>query len=170
MLAALARRTTSVSVFARRAPALLPRHELHSLRSQVAAISFQSRVAQSFQSQSRSYSATPPPSAPTVTTEGIEEIEEKIEPRLSITFTCTVPDCNSRSTHEFTKRSYERGIVIVQCPSCKNRHLIADHLGWFPDTDGAEGPGRTIEDFMRAKGEKVKRGSLTNGSVIEYEE
>ena len=43
------------------------------------------------------------------------------EPRLSLTFTCTVPQCNTRSSHEFTKRSYERGIVIVQCPGCKNR-------------------------------------------------
>lgn len=43
------------------------------------------------------------------------------EPRLSLTFTCTVPQCETRSTHEFTRRSYERGIVIVQCPGCKNR-------------------------------------------------
>lgn len=62
-----------------------------------------------------------------------------------MTFTCTVPDCGHRSTHEFAKRSYEKGIVLVQCPGCKNRsvlepnkaailiirHLIADHLGWF---------------------------------------
>ncbi|KAF5384615.1 hypothetical protein D9757_007495 [Collybiopsis confluens] len=45
----------------------------------------------------------------------------KIEPRLSITFTCTVPDCGTRSTHEFSKRSYERGIVLVECPGCHNR-------------------------------------------------
>ena len=43
------------------------------------------------------------------------------EPRLQITFTCTVTDCTTRSTHEFSRRSYERGIVIVQCPGCKNR-------------------------------------------------
>lgn len=49
----------------------------------------------------------------------------------SLTFTCTANDCGHRSTHEFTKRSYTRGIVLVQCPECKNRHLIADHLGWF---------------------------------------
>lgn len=48
-----------------------------------------------------------------------------------MTFTCTADACGHRSSHEFTKRSYTKGIVLVQCPSCKNRHLIADHLGWF---------------------------------------
>ena len=43
------------------------------------------------------------------------------EPRLSLTFTCTVTACGTRSSHMFTRRSYERGIVIVQCPGCKNR-------------------------------------------------
>ena len=43
------------------------------------------------------------------------------EPRLAMTFTCTVEACHTRSTHQFTRRSYERGIVIVQCPGCKNR-------------------------------------------------
>lgn len=47
-------------------------------------------------------------------------------------------------------------------------HLIADHLGWFKDTEGAESKGRTIEDFMRAKGEKVTRGRLGEGGAIEY--
>lgn len=45
------------------------------------------------------------------------------EARLSLTFTCTVEDCGTRSTHEFTKRSYTRGIVIVQCPGCENRYV-----------------------------------------------
>ena len=72
----------------------------------------------------------------------------KIERRLQITFTCTaaVPTlsstsnsveakagndqtttlCHHRSTHEFSRRSYEHGIVLVECPSCKNRHLIGE--------------------------------------------
>ncbi len=45
----------------------------------------------------------------------------RIQPRLSLTFTCAVSGCGHRSTHEFSKRSYEKGIVIIQCPSCKNR-------------------------------------------------
>lgn len=38
----------------------------------------------------------------------------QVEPKLSLTFTCTVPDCGHRSSHEFARRSYEKGIVIVQ--------------------------------------------------------
>ncbi|KIJ65180.1 hypothetical protein HYDPIDRAFT_175201 [Hydnomerulius pinastri MD-312] len=89
------------------------------------------------------------------------------EPRLAIAFTCTADDCNHRSAHTFTKRSYERGIVIIQCPSCKNRHLIADHLGWFKD-DTAEGKLRTIEDILRARGEEVRRGNLDGDGVVEF--
>lgn len=57
-------------------------------------------------------SSTAKPSTPTAT---------PIEPRLSLTFTCTANDCGHRSTHEFTKRAYEKGLVIIQCPGCKNR-------------------------------------------------
>jgi mitochondrial protein import protein ZIM17 len=46
---------------------------------------------------------------------------DPLEPRLSITFTCTAPNCSTRSSHTFTKRAYEKGVVIVQCPGCKNR-------------------------------------------------
>jgi protein import protein ZIM17 len=67
----------------------------------------------------------------------------QIERRLQITFTCTaqiptVPatttttandtpshqPCHHRSTHQFSKRAYDHGIVLIECPSCKNRHLI----------------------------------------------
>lgn len=109
------------------------------------------------------------------------------EPRLSLTFTCTVTACGTRSSHMFTRRSYERGIVIVQCPGCKNRcvakhywagrrsversqldrHLIADHLGWFKESM-EEGKLKTIEDLMRAKGENVRRGTLDADGVVEY--
>ncbi|BGP25965.1 zinc finger, Zim17-type [Rhodotorula toruloides] len=100
----------------------------------------------------------------------------QIERRLRITFTCTAsvtpegqPEaeasaCGHRSSHEFARRSYEKGVVIIQCPGCGNRHLIADHLHWFSQTPspahptgqpiGSETP-RTIEDLMREKGEQV---------------
>lgn len=49
------------------------------------------------------------------------------------------------------------------------RHLIADHLGWFKETEGTDGGQlKTIEDLMRAKGEKVIRGRLDSGGVVEY--
>ena len=47
------------------------------------------------------------------------------------------------------------------------RHLIADHLGWFKEST-EEGKLKTIEDLMRAKGEKVRRGTLDADGVVEY--
>ncbi|KAF9459306.1 DNL zinc finger-domain-containing protein [Collybia nuda] len=104
-------------------------------------------------------------SSPTVT--GPQPLGEPIEPRLSMSFTCTVKDCGERSTHQFTKRAYERGIVLVQCPGCKNRHLIADHLGWFKEST-EEGKLRTVEDILRARGETIRRGRLDADGTVEY--
>lgn len=71
----------------------------------------------------------------------------KIERRLQITFTCTAhlelkednaegveQECRHRSTHEFSRTSYEKGIVLIQCPGCGNRHLIGPFspLNSFP--------------------------------------
>ncbi|KAI1796714.1 zf-DNL-domain-containing protein [Ganoderma leucocontextum] len=92
---------------------------------------------------------------------------EQPQPKLSLTFTCTVEGCGHRSTHQFTKRSYTRGIVLVQCPGCKNRHLIADHLGWFKESTD-DGKLKTVEDLLRAKGEKVRRGRIHVDGVVEY--
>ncbi|KAG1738849.1 zf-DNL-domain-containing protein [Suillus paluster] len=89
------------------------------------------------------------------------------EARLGIVFTCTAEACSHRSSHTFTKRAYERGIVIVQCPGCKNRHLIADNLGWFKDST-EDGKLRNIEDLLRARGENVKRGVLDTDGVVEF--
>jgi len=48
----------------------------------------------------------------------------------------------------------------------RRRHLIADHLGWFKEVT-AEGQHRTIEDLMKAKGEKVTRGKVGQDGDIE---
>ncbi|PWN43701.1 zf-DNL-domain-containing protein, partial [Ceraceosorus guamensis] len=77
------------------------------------------------------------------------------ERKLALSFTCTVPNCGHRSAHEFTARAYQKGIVIVECPGCKNRHLIADHLGWFKDSNEA----RTVEEMVRAHGGRVRTGT-----------
>ena len=115
-----------------------------------------------------------------------QELPGRVEPRLSLTFTCTAKECGERSTHEFSKRAYTKGIVLVECPKCKNRrvcfivmrtrifcsfcmyrHLIADHLGWFKEST-MDGKLRTIEDIVRERGEKVKKGRLTLGGDVEY--
>lgn len=116
-----------------------------------------------------------------------------LTPSSSLTFTCTADACGHRSTHEFSKRAYTKGIVLVQCPQCKNRHLIADHLGWFkvgpadPHSGRAERQGyrsheliphqesteegtlRTVEDLLRAKGETVRTGRVNFDGDIEYD-
>ncbi|KAF9160858.1 hypothetical protein BGX21_005446 [Mortierella sp. AD011] len=69
--------------------------------------------------------------------------------RMLIGFTCTV--CNHRAHKTMSKHAYNHGVVIMQCDHCKNRHLIADHLGWFRDG------GVTVEDLVKAKGETVQK-------------
>lgn len=64
-------------------------------------------------------------------------------------------------------------LILIQAFSSilHSRHLIADHLGWFKSTEGTgEGKFRTIEDIMQARGEKVKRGRMDVGGVVEYAE
>jgi mitochondrial protein import protein ZIM17 len=54
--------------------------------------------------------------------------------------------------------TYENGVVVARCGGCNNLHLIADRLGWFGE------PG-SIEDFLAAKGEEVKKGSTDTLNV-----
>ena len=69
---------------------------------------------------------------------------------LAMVFTCKV--CETRSVKTACRESYERGVVVVRCDGCNNLHLIADRLGWFGQ------PG-SIEDFLAARGEEVKKAS-----------
>lgn len=76
----------------------------------------------------------------------------KISPRhdLAMIFTCKV--CNTRSMKTCSRESYEKGVVVVRCANCNNLHLIADRLGMF-------GKPGSVEDFLAARGEEVKKGS-----------
>ncbi|CAR26847.1 hypothetical protein ZYGR_0I01190 [Zygosaccharomyces rouxii] len=69
------------------------------------------------------------------------------KPMMMIAFTCK--KCNDRSSHTMSKQAYTKGTVLIQCPSCQVRHLIADHLKIFSDEH------ITIEDILRAKGESA---------------
>ncbi|WVZ73107.1 hypothetical protein U9M48_021455 [Paspalum notatum var. saurae] len=99
----------------------------------------------------------PPASVPTPTPESSFKVRDtsnlKISPRhdLTMIFTCKV--CETRSMKMASRDSYENGVVVVRCGGCNNLHLIADRLGWFGE------PG-SIEDFLAAKGEEVKKGSM----------
>ncbi|KAK4338068.1 hypothetical protein RND71_042555 [Anisodus tanguticus] len=75
----------------------------------------------------------------------------KISPRhdLMMVFTCKV--CETRTMKIVCRESYEKGVVVARCDGCKNIHLIADRLGWFGE------PG-SVEDFLAARGEEVKKG------------
>ncbi|RNF12636.1 zf-DNL-domain-containing protein [Trypanosoma rangeli] len=64
-------------------------------------------------------------------------------------FTCG--RCEHRTVKKFSRHAYTKGIVIVQCPSCEVRHLLADNLGWFVDE------AKNIEDLLREKGEAFVR-------------
>lgn len=76
------------------------------------------------------------------------------KPMLMIAFTCK--KCNTRSSHTMSKQAYTKGTVLITCPGCKNRHLIADHLKIFNDNH------ITIEDIMKAQGQSV---SLTTDDL-----
>lgn len=70
---------------------------------------------------------------------------------LAMIYTCRV--CETRSVKTVCRESYEKGVVVVRCGGCSNLHLIADRLGWF-------GKPGSIEDFLAARGEAVKKGSV----------
>ncbi|KAH0755309.1 hypothetical protein KY290_025579 [Solanum tuberosum] len=85
----------------------------------------------------------------------------KTSPRhdLMMIFTCTV--CETRTMKTVCRESYEKGVVVARCDGCKNIHLIADRLGWFGE------PG-SVEDFLAARGEEVKKGCAdTLGFTLE---
>ncbi|KDD77158.1 hypothetical protein H632_c6p2 [Helicosporidium sp. ATCC 50920] len=69
--------------------------------------------------------------------------------------TCT--KCETRSAKAMSRAAYEKGVVLVQCPGCQNRHVIADHLGWFGDKG-------TVADFVKGK-QKVTMRTFVDGTM-----
>lgn len=83
--------------------------------------------------------------------------------KLAIVFTCTV--CDTRSAKQFTENAYQNGVVIVTCPGCQNRHLIADNLGYFQDSEDKD--GWNIEKAIENMGENENVKLVTNDNVLE---
>eukprot|EP01025_Chloroclados_australasicus_P050648 TRINITY_DN5847_c2_g1_i1.p2 TRINITY_DN5847_c2_g1~~TRINITY_DN5847_c2_g1_i1.p2 ORF type:complete len:191 (-),score=15.80 TRINITY_DN5847_c2_g1_i1:1299-1871(-) len=81
---------------------------------------------------------------------------------IIMVFTCK--KCDTRAAKQFSRHSYEKGIVIVTCPGCKSNHLIADNLGWF------ENENRNIEDILKEKGEEVVRKRADGTMEVSAEE
>ena len=69
-----------------------------------------------------------PPTDPSSTSEGLskENPTEKVFPAYELTVTCR--PCGDRSVHRISQQGYHHGTVMITCPSCKNRHVISDHL------------------------------------------
>ncbi|KAJ2846378.1 hypothetical protein GGI22_006265 [Coemansia erecta] len=78
-----------------------------------------------------------------------EQQDSRKEDRMLIGFTCKI--CSHRQYKTMSKNAYTHGVVLMQCDDCKNRHLIADNMGWFRDKNV------NIQDLMKERGEEVRQ-------------
>ncbi|OSX78199.1 hypothetical protein BU14_0116s0019 [Porphyra umbilicalis] len=63
--------------------------------------------------------------------------------KMHIMFTCGV--CDTRISKPISRTSYEKGVVLIQCPSCEKRHVIADNLGHFSQLTGGK---KNVEEMV----------------------
>ena len=73
------------------------------------------------------YNSTSPAGAlPSVPATSRAPVDGGKQPTYELSFTCK--PCSERSSHIISKQGYHSGTVLVQCPKCKGRHIISDHL------------------------------------------
>jgi len=83
----------------------------------------------------------------------------QIQPTVAIIYTCK--RCDTRSSQQFARLSYEEGTVIVRCPGCKVLHLIADNKGIFTDERS------NIFDYLREKGHENVDAAIKRPEELE---
>jgi len=106
----------------------------------------------------------------------VESAKQDKTDRMGIIFTCDVrflfgisplrnieQVCSTRSMRFMSRQAYYHGVVIMECFGCNNRHLIADHYGWF-------GEGETIEEILRKKGVAIQNLAIDGNISINPED
>lgn len=83
-----------------------------------------------------------------------ERQRERLKDAYQLMFKCKV--CSTSNSHTVSKQAYNHGTVLVECPGCKNRHLIADHLKIFGQDQ------KTLEEILASKGQKVTYVNLND--------
>lgn len=74
--------------------------------------------------------------------------------RIGISFICTAENCNTRVVKSVRRRSYEKGTIVIQCPSCMKYHVVADNTGMYSSLTSGK---INIEEIAKAKGQSVTR-------------
>ena len=75
--------------------------------------------------------------------------------KFLMVYTCK--KCDGRNAQLVSKVAYTSGMVVSTCKHCKVKHLVADNEGKLDMSEY----GKTVEDYLVSKGEKVTRYSAT---------
>jgi mitochondrial protein import protein ZIM17 len=112
------------------------------------------------QQQEQQPKPLPSSSSPPSAQESSPSEQRSPPPSYELIFTCT--PCSTRSRHTISKQGYHHGTVLVTCPECRNRHIIADNLKIFGDKKV------NIEDILAERGQSVKKGMVSADGDIEF--